>query len=230
MRFLNVVLASFVLVLFSSCGDIDAGGPAGPDPQPDYDYFPFAVGNNWNIVRTGSGSEGGEEYTVTGISSVSVDRIVPHTAGFDVFEVVTTGVDTLHFKVGDVPQEPYSATEYIRETDTMIEGYPDTASTKILWTIPIPLEVGDTWLYTSKPMDIFAFVLSVTENLSVPAGSFEDVLLIETKWMPELGAAETVDQYFGPEVGFIAREDSLLNVESGDWFKVLDELASYNIE
>ncbi len=227
---LAIVLAAGLLVL--ACGDNDAAGPSGPGPGPgeEVDYFPFTVGNTWLMTRSGTGSNGQSDYTVTGSYSITVTRTLSHQGGFEVFEVLTAGQDTIHLETGPRPQEPYSYIDLVRDAETALTSYTDTISTIPEWTIPLPPEVGATWLYTSTPMEIWAGVASLTEELTAPAGSFEDVLLITMAWAPDSASTDSLAHFFAPDVGFLSTARRTADTVAGSWLETEDLLTSYTVQ
>ncbi len=230
MRLFCLICSGLLIMLSASCGDIDAGGPTAPDPQVGGEYFPLAAGNNWRFVRSGFGTADSSEYTLTGVSIVSVDRVTSHAEGFELFVVSTSGNDTLHFAEGDVPQEPFFSTEYIHKTGFIVESFRDTTAVIPQWTIPLPLQEGDTWLYRTRPMDVYATVLTVAGDYETPAGSFSDVLEIETPWMPDSASVRTVVRHSAPGVGVVAVTDELVPQSAGgDSHELVDVLRAYNI-
>lgn len=221
--------SALMAMMFCSCGDIDAGGPFAPDQQAGAEYFPFAEGNSWRYVRTGSGMSDSLEYTVTGMSSVSVGRMTMHAGGFELAVVYTAGSDTLHFKTGDEPQIPYFSTEYVHVSDSIVEAFADTVSTTPLWTIPLPLSDGDTWLFRRRPTDIFATVLTVDGTCQTQFQEYTDILEIEASWEPDSASTRTMIWFDAPGTGTVALIDSVSSEqEGGDWCALRDELRSFS--
>lgn len=230
MRLLRLIPAGLVIALYASCGDIDAGGPAAPEQQAGQEYFPLAVGNSWRMVRSGSGVADSLDYTVTGDSKTVVERVTTHSEGFELFVVLTSGSDTLHFKTGDIPQLPYSHTEFIHSTSTLIEAFPDTTSTIPTWTVPLPLAAGDTWIFSSKPVEVEATAVTIEGTYSTPAGDFSNVLEIEANWAPDSSTERTVSRFNAPDVGQVAVHSLMTSDVLGDSLYTVDILRSYSTD
>ncbi len=228
MRLLHLIPAGLAIALSASCGDIDAGGPSAPEPQAGQEYFPLAVGNSWRMVRSGSGVADSLEYTISGGSKTVVERITTHSEGFELFVVTTLGADTLHFETGDVPQDPYTRTEFIHSTNTLIEAFSDTISTSPTWTAPLPLTAGDTWIFSTKPVEIEATAVTVEGFYDTPAGAFSNVLEIEAQWAPDSTSERTVNRFNAPDVGQVAVHDRMTSDAGGDSYDIVDVLRAYS--
>lgn len=221
--------SAFMAMAVCSCGDIDAGGPFAPEQQAGAEYFPFEEGNTWRYIRTGSGVSDSLDYTVTGISTVSIGRMTTHAEGFELAVVYTSGTDTLHFKAGDEPQIPYFSTEYVHVSDSIVEGFADTMSTKPVWTIPLPLSDGDSWVFRTRPMDIYATVLTVDGTCQTQFQEYTDVLEIEASWEPDSASTRTMIWFDAPGTGTVALVDSVASTEEGgDWRALRDELRAFS--
>lgn len=221
-------VSAVMAMMFCSCGDIDAGGPFAPDEQAGAEYFPFVEGNTWRYIRTGAGVSDSLEYTVTGLSSVSVGRMTTHAEGFVLAVVYTAGSDTLHFETGAQPQIPYFSTEYIHVSDSIVEAFADTMSTNPVWTIPLPLTEGDSWVFRTRPTDIYATVQSLGGNCQTQFGEYSDVLEIEASWEPDSASTRTMIWYDAPGTGTVALVDSVTSTGGGDWSAIRDELRSFS--
>ncbi len=221
-RVVLVICASVMLAV--ACGD--GSGPSGPGGGQD--YFPLEVGNSWQMVRNGSGHMGEVDYLVSGAFTITVTRTVQHELGFDLVEVVTAGQDTLFFEMTTVPMPPYAEYEYFRLTADSLAGYADSVEADPLYVIPLPIEVGDTWMVNEDP-EIWAEAVSLTETVMVPAGTFSDCLHVVMEWNPDSASTDTANQYFAPGLGYVHNEQAMVDSSTGSWQETEDDLTDYTI-
>jgi hypothetical protein len=212
-----------VLILMA-CGDLDHG-PSGPGSN---DYYPFEVGNSWTFTRFGTGTTHGQPYTLTGSRTVLVRRSLTHSSGFPLVEVRTFGSDTTVVDT-TVTVVDIDETEYISETEEAITAYADSAAPEALWTIPIPLYVGNTWQYSTGPQPVSGKVISLNASITVPAGFFGNLMILEMTWSDSLSTG-TMDMYFAPGVGLVADELTVEDDSLGVTDQVSSQLSEYTVQ
>lgn len=217
-------VAAAVLLLGSACGDSDIFGFPGPATD---EYFPYSPGDTLQFVRTGEGQIRQLSYTVSGAYSIVAVREVPHAGGFSVVEVVTSGQDTIFtFGVPPEPQEPYTTSDYVRVTPLVVEGYRDTVSTVPAWTIPLPLQMGDVWYYSSDSL-VEGKVRALGEIVESPAGSFDMTMKIRLTSLGDSTLTSYVETWFAPGVGPVRA--TAFQSSFGAWQSTTDELVGYTV-
>jgi len=219
----RVLCLSCALALVA-CGDLDHGGPVEPPVQ--YDYFPLSVGSIMSYQRVGQLVTGGVQYTVSGTRVSSVVREVMHASGFRTFEVFATGQDTMFVDTTYIVGEPYSQTEYLYRSADSLLAYADTLTTTASWRIPLVLQVGDTWTYSSRPPST-GTVVSLEETVSVPAGVFEHCALLQIDYIAAQGSGHQVLLYVAPDLGLVTMHDTLEDTTGTESHMLVDDLVSY---
>ncbi len=152
------VVASLLIVF--GCGD-DSTGPSG-----NTDYLPMAVGNQWNYSLSGYISEAGADTVFISGSNISkVLEVTTHEQGFQLYVIQdsTTTADTTFTKI-----------TYLNKTDTEWRMYDDTTSTEYELFMKLPVTLGDGWIPNADEPTIMRTVLSVSETVTVPAGTYTD--------------------------------------------------------
>jgi hypothetical protein len=120
-------------------------------------------------------------------------------------------------------------TEYISETEEAITAYADSAAPEALWTIPIPLYVGNTWQYSTGPQPVSGKVISLNASITVPAGFFGNLMILEMTWSDSLSTG-TMDMYFAPGVGLVADELTVEDDSLGVTDQVSSQLSEYTVQ
>ncbi len=215
-------VAAAVLLLGTSCGDSDIFGFPGPATD---EYFPYSPGDTLQFVRTGEGQKRELAYTISGTYSIVAVREVLHEGGFAVVEVVTSGQDTM-FTFG-LPPEPlpaYSATDYVRVTPFIVEGYRDTISATPAWTVPLPLQMGDIWYYSADSL-VEGKVRSLGDIVESPAGTFDMTMLIRLTSLGDSTLTSYTETWFAPGVGPVGAVS--FQSTFGAWQSTSDELVRY---
>jgi len=188
-RFVAIVFAA---ALFLACGD----DPFNPVQNDDSLFYPLAVGNTWSYVRFGTYNIDSLSYTIVGSSTVSITGTAEHSGGFQVFVEETMVSDTIQ---GLMVVET-ADTSYVRVTSAGFFGYPGLSSTDSSWTVPFPLIAGMVWAFQTEP-PVTGEILSLTADVSVPAGNFSDCLEMRTTWIEGGNVVNTAD--FAPNVGMV---------------------------
>lgn len=192
MRIRICIAVLFAAALFLACGD----DPFNPGQNDDSRYYPLAVGNTWSYTRFGTYNIDSLSYTVVGSSTVSITGTAEHSGGFQVFVEETMVSDTIQ---GLMVVES-TDTSYIRVTDGGFFGYPDLSSADSSWTVPFPIIAGMVWAFRTEPA-VTGEILSLTAEVSVPAGNFQDCLEMRTTWIEGGNVVNTSD--FAPDVGMV---------------------------
>lgn len=190
-----------VLVLAVACDS-----PGGPGGTADEDYFPFTTGSNWQYDRLGEIDTLGIQYSVSGGTSVSVASVTA-MEGYDLVHTVSVGYDTLYGEGVDSLFIPLAGNSFLRLDDDGVWQYTDSTMTDSFRIARFPLTVGDTWEYLpegSGSVSGEAEVISLDETVTVPEGTFQDVLHI--RYTVEAGVVTTMDRWFGPGTGLLRTE------------------------
>jgi hypothetical protein len=223
MRTLLLLAMAFIpFLLLASCGDSN-GGPSGPGPGGDDEaFFPMAVGNTWEYDRSGTMVVDTITWEMTGRSVSEITGTETHTDSFEVYVEEFVSSDTL----AGVPIPDSTCITYMRLASDGIHGYPHLEDTDSSFVVPFPLEVGNTWQYSEEP-PMTGEILSMDEEVTVPAGTFSNVMEMRTTWMQSgLTVINTTD--FAPNVGIIRNEydQTAAFVE----YHITSELTSYTVE
>ena len=221
-RFLCI--ASGLLLVFA-CGDGDS--PSGPGQGGgDAAYYPLSVGNQWVYDRSGQMTAAGIPVAaISGMNVTDITGTVTHELGFDVY-VQENAIDDTTVIYQDTLFIDSTFTTYMRITDEGFYSYVNLAGADSAGFVPFPLVVGATWQFSDDP-PMTAEILSLSETVTVPAGSFENCLELRTTWIESGNTLENVTD-FAPNVGRVR------NVYTQSFealvTTVTSELLSYSIE
>ncbi len=166
-KFIAMFTVVSLLIVFG-CGDDSTG------PSENSDYLPMAVGNQWNYSLSGYISEAGADTTFISGSNISkVLEVTTHQEGFQLYAIqdsVTTIFNT--------PDTTFTFTDtmmvYAHKADTEWRFYDDTTSTDYEILMKLPVTLGDGWIPNADEPTIMRTVLSVSETVTVPAGTYTD--------------------------------------------------------
>ncbi len=186
------VIFLFAATLFLACGD----DPFNPGQNDDSLFYPLAVGNTWSYARFGTYNIDSLSYTIAGTSTVNITGTAEHSGGFQVFVEETMVSDTIQ---GLMIVET-ADTIYVRVTSAGFFGYPGLSSTDSCRTVPFPLIAGMVWAFQTEPA-VTGEILSLTADVSVPAGNFSDCMEMRTTWIEGGNVVNTAD--FAPGVGMV---------------------------
>jgi hypothetical protein len=164
--FLMLLIVQMLSVL-SSCGD-DATGPA---PE-EGDWLPLAVGNQWVAEVEGWFlDEQSDTVDVDGTMERSIQGLLQHEGGFQVYEMVTRTEFT--FSNPDTSIVGRDTTWiYLRDTGDELRGYADTLSDEYELLVRFPLTLGDSWNPWPDSLQYATEVVSLDSTTEVPAGTF----------------------------------------------------------
>jgi hypothetical protein len=222
---MNKVFCSIAaLSLVLACGDSSPSGPG--QGGGDAAYYPLSVGNQWVYDRSGQMTIAGVQVaTINGMNVTEITGKVSHTLGFEVYQQETSMDDTTEF-VGETLIVDSTFTTYVRITDEGFYSYVNLTDADSLVFVPFPLTVGATWQFSQDP-PMTAEILSLTAEVTVPAGSFDDCLEIRTTWS-ESGNIVQNDTYFAPNVGRI--KNVYMQTYETVVTTVTSELLSYSVD
>ncbi len=222
---MNKVLCSIAMLsLVLACGDSSPSGPG--QGGGDAAYYPLSVGNQWVYDRSGQMTIAGVQVaTINGMNVTEITGKVNHGLGFEVYQQETSIDDTTEF-VGETLIVDSTFTTYVRITDEGFYSYVNLTDADSLVFVPFPLTVGATWQFSQDP-PITAEILSLTSEVTVPAGSFDNCLEIRTTWS-ESGNIVQNDTYFAPNVGRV--KNVYLQTYETVVTTVTSELLSYSVD
>ncbi|MBD3370666.1 hypothetical protein GF402_09915 [Candidatus Fermentibacteria bacterium] len=216
---LTIALTS--LLLLASCGDSN-GGPSGPGPGGDDEaFFPMAVGNTWNYDRSGTMQMDTITCQITGKSVSEITGTETHADSFEVYVEEFVSTDTL----AGQPVPDSTCVTYMRLASDGVHGYPNLENTDSSFVVPFPLEVGNTWQYSEDP-PMTGEILSMGGEVTVPAGTFSNVMQMRTTWIQSgLTVVNTTD--FAPDVGIVRNvyDQTASFLE----YHITSELTSYSV-
>lgn len=151
--------------------------------------IPVTVGNQWDYSWT-TITSGAVNDTMTGTQSSQIASETTLDDGTEAFEVIST------MEYDDTLMTDFTDTSYFVETDDYLLVYGDKADTDPDTQIVYPVEEGNTWtVYSDSNYTTTAVVLG-TENVTVPAGTYEDCW--EIGYITE---GETTYTYFAEGTG-----------------------------
>lgn len=218
----RILCAAAIIMLFG-CGDNSPSGPGfgGEDSA----YYPLAVGNQWVYHRNGSMTVSGiQTTTISGMNVTDITGTVSHELGFDVYVQEYDTSDTLT-TAGQTLVVDTTYTTYVRVTDQGFYSYATLFGSDSTGFVPFPLVVGATWQFSDDP-PMTAEILSLTESVSVPAGTFENCLELRTTWI-EGGNTVVNTTAFAPNVGNV--KNTYVQSYGALVTTVTNELLSYSV-
>jgi hypothetical protein len=129
-------------------------------------YFPLGVGSVWEYSITTTYTSPTDTLEMTGTQELEITEETTLDDGTDVVEqmaITETTIDTL-----TTVDTTYS---YLEETDDYIRGYDSKSDTTPDTWLELPIEEGNTWVVNDE---MTAVVLGKVDNVSVPAGDYDD--------------------------------------------------------
>ena len=217
-------ISIFALIIPAGCGD-DDNGPSGPTSGNDEDYFPLSVGNEWNYKRDGIMELAQVQIgTISGVETLIVTGTENHSGGFEVYVFDNSVTDTI-IMYGQTVYSDSICITYVRVTDDGYYGYPHLTDTDSSWVVPFPLAAGNTWQFSAEP-PFTGEILSMNEDVSVTAGSFEDCMEMQIVWS-EAGMTHTNTTDFAYNVGKVY--NIFVNFANNMTITLYQELTSYTI-
>ncbi len=191
----------------------------------DAKYYPLAVGNEWVYGRDGTMSLSGTQIaTITGACTTEITGTSTHSDEFEVFIQEYTVTDTIAM-YGDTIYTDSTFTTYVRVTDDGLYGYAHLTDTDSSWVIPFPLQNGATWDFSDDP-PMTASILSMSANVTVTAGSFDNCLEMQLIWS-DSGNIVTSTSDFAKNIGKL-RNVYVQSYQSSTT-TITDDLESYTI-
>ncbi len=159
-------------------------------------YYPLSEGNTWNYRTISTMTIGDSTIVDTGSVTTTITVKTKLNDGTDVYEQITNS-------------EGYADTSYVQETDNYILGYDDKADVSPDTTVTLPVEEGNTWTVFSDSEYTETGKVMGKENVTVPAGSFDDCWKIAyiTEFDSEV---ETSYVYLAPDVGLVKVQQSIV--------------------
>ncbi|MBN1435096.1 hypothetical protein JW921_10070 [Candidatus Fermentibacterales bacterium] len=186
------------LALLAGCGDSPSGGEIA-----DEDYFPHGLGSSWEYGKAGLVDTLGLTFTLTGSRVTTVTSVLEQSGG-TLVEMTNLGLDTLYLPGVDTLPLPIPPRTIARMRTDGIWVYGDSTMQDSTWLVRFPLVVGNTWTSHSDP-DVESEIVSMTEEVIVPDGTFSDVLHVRATQSTAVSELVT-DYYFAPDVGSIMTE------------------------
>ena len=191
------IMLVFILGLIIGCGD--DGSPAGPQSGSDSAYYPLSVGNQWVYNRSGTVTVAGISLsTISGENVTDITGQISHGEGFQVYVQEYDMSDTIETAGQEVVLDS-TYTTYMNITDAGVYSYVTLAGADSVGFVPFPLQVGATWQFSEEP-PMTGEILSLTETVSVPGGTFENCLEIRLTWVEAGNTVVNVTDY-APNVG-----------------------------
>jgi hypothetical protein len=185
-------------LLLAACGDNPSGGEV-----TDLDYFPHTVGSWWQFEKYGEVDTLGLTFQLTGDRLTTVTSVLEQS-GVTIIEMTNIGLDSLLLDGVDTIPVPLAPKTIARLSDEGIWLYSDSTMQDSTWWVRFPLEVGSTWISHPDP-EIVSEVVSMDVEMTVPDGTFQDVLHIRAT-SSNVVVEVVWDYYFAPYVGNIAGE------------------------
>ncbi len=184
-----------------------------PGPQPTADYYPLGIGYWWEY--TGSSVEPGgvgpaQEITLTvtclrqvvGIAEVWYELRVQYT------------------DPGQSPRYMY----FRHDEQGLCELFADDTS---VYKLKAPIQVGTQWSDDQDPQHTFE-IESVTDEVTVPAGTFANCVKVREEGVDEYGEY-TVLTWFKAGVGVVKSQLWDYDPNTGEYFWTYQELMNYSV-
>ena len=186
-----VLLLSLGVVLLSAgCGD-DSTGPEGGGSGS---YYPLSVGAGWSYGVSGYWVQSGDTTDFIGTIELDVIGMTPHAGGFELYELRSI-TEIFGYDQGD------TLVEYVHSTGDAVRFYDDTVTTDYFDLLELPLTVGGTWLAAPGDSTEIMQVLSLSEPVTVPGGSYEECAWVQKTDSDEPG--EYNDYFYAQGVGLV---------------------------
>lgn len=211
------MVAFSALLTLLSCG---GGDPFDPGLGDDSRFYPLSVGNTWEYTRYGTYTIDTLSYTVSGTALVRILGTATHAGDFQVYLEETTVNDTVF---GLTILETVD-TCFIRVTSDGFFGYPHLTTTDSSWTVPFPLFTGKVWTFSTEP-PMTGEILSMSETVLVPGGTFEDCMEMRTLWIEGGNVVNTAD--YAPNVGMVRNLYSM--GAAGYTVEIMTRLSSWDL-
>jgi len=215
---LFVIAALLSLIVLQGCENERPTEPHAT-PPPVVLYYPMALGNTWIGQVDGMMVGGhGDTSTVTGRTSNRIIGQTTHAQGFalwtleEVDSLIYCSPDTLYTEID-------TSIVYLSLNSSEIGVYDDTITTE--HEILLPLTVGETWTPYADYPTVTREVISLTDSVTVPAGSFSDCLLMRDN---DLMNPTVWNYYFAPDIG-----QAFMTVDSGLSSHVSERLMTFVI-
>ncbi len=188
-----------------------------PGPQPTADYYPLDIGYWWEY--TGSEVEPGGVHLAQEITlTVSCLRQV-------------VGINEVWYELrvqySDPDQSPrYMYFQHNDQVDNqgLQELFIDDTT---VYKLKAPVEVGTTWTDDQDPQHTFE-IESVTDEVTVPAGTFENCVKVREEGVDEYGEY-TVLTWFNDDVGVVKSQLWDYDPDTGEYFWTYQELTDYSV-
>ncbi len=114
---------------------------------------------------------------------------------------------------------------YFRHDDQgLLELFRDDTT---VYKLKTPVQVGTQWLDDQDPQHTFE-IESVTDQVTVPAGTFENCVKVREEGVDELGEY-TVFTWFYEGVGVVRSEYSDIDPDTGEEVWIYQELVDYSV-
>ena len=168
MRKLLAISTVISLLVVFGCGN-DSTGPSG-----NTDYLPMAVGNQWNMSLSGYIAEAGADtIIVSGSNITKVLETTTHQQGFQLY-VLQDSSTTIMTTPDTTSTNTNTLLKYAHKADTEWRMYDDTISTDYEIFLKLPVTLGDGWIPNTDDPTIMRTVLSISDTVIVPAGTYTD--------------------------------------------------------
>ncbi len=223
MRVKTFVLAAAAALAMTGCGS-DSTGPSSGGGSGD--WLPLAVGNQWVYSLNGTWRSATDQDTVwtTGTFTVELTGETTHEQGFSLF--VVRDVSTTTMNNGDTSFTYTDTTfSYTRNDGSEVQTYDDLVSTDYTTILRLPLTVGESWNPDPDEPTTVREVMSLSESVSVPSGSFSGCARIrdtDTQFPDNY-----IDFYFARGVGSVY-EQAVIQDEFGTGEYIV-QLTSYSV-
>lgn len=208
-----------IVVLAASCGS-NPGGPG----IVDEDYFPHQTAFSWSYDRLGSVDTLGGEYLISGRRLASVTGLVEQ-GGAEIVEITSAGYDTLYAAGLDSIFLPLGGPALFRIDGSGVWSFRDSIGMDSILVARFPLTEGDSWIAYPEP-EIEAVLVSMDETVTVPDGTFEDVLHISMSG-DSLLIEMTTDLWFAPGVGLVRHSTDMVAGGMVTFYEMVEELTGH---
>ena len=168
MRKLLAISTVISLLVVFGCGNDSTG------PSENSDYLPMAVGNQWNWSLSGYIAEAGADTIIVSGSNIKkVLETTTHQQGFQLY-VLQDSTTTIMTTPDTTFTNTNTLLTYAHKADTEWRMYDDTTSTDYEIFLKLPVTLGDGWIPNADDPTIMRTVLSISDTIIVPAGTYTD--------------------------------------------------------
>ena len=183
-------------------------------PQPTADYYPLDLGYWWEYTGSEVGPGGVRPQQEITLTVTCLRQVVG--AGETWYELRVQYTD---------PQQAPRYMYFQHDGEGLRELYADDST---LYKLKAPIQVGTQWPDPQDPQHTFE-IESVTDQVTVPAGVFEDCVKVHEHNVVQGGDDWDIFAWFKADVGVVKSEYSEIDPDTGEEVWIYQELVAYSV-